>query len=53
MVEMADMPWSCDVDVVVGESRMTELDVFFWRRAYVLSGVLSRAEVSEDSRVRL
>lgn len=43
------MPWS----EVVGERRMTELEVFFWRREYVLSGVLRRAEVSEDSKVRL
>lgn len=48
MVEMAAMPWSA-----VGERRMTEFDVFFWRREYVLSGVLRRADVSEDSRVRL
>lgn len=49
MVEMAAMPWS----EVVGERRMTEFEVFFWRREYVLSGVLRRADVSEDSSVRL
>jgi hypothetical protein len=32
MVEMAAMPWSGDVDEARGESRMTEFEVFFWRR---------------------
>ena len=54
MVDTIEMPCSgfSGVDGV-GERSIKALEVFFWRRAYVLEGVLRRAEVSDDSSVRL
>jgi len=62
MVAMANRPGDDGSMVVVGEDggtgrvgarRKRELDVFFWRREYVFSGVFRSAAVSEASRVRL
>ena len=44
------VPSSGDVE---GDKSIKALDVFFWRSAHVLSGDLSKADVSECSRVRL
>ena len=42
-----------DAEVVAGETRIRALDVFFWRREYVFSGVLRRADFEDDERGRL
>lgn len=56
IVEMIEMPsanGSSSVGDVMGERSISAFDVFFWRSAYVLLGVLITAEVSLDSMVRL
>lgn len=54
MVDTIEIPCSGFSGVEgVGERSIKAFEVFFCRRAYVLEGVLRRAEVSEDSSVRL
>ena len=53
MVDTTATPGAPSSGVTTGVSSISALEVFFWRSAQVLSGDLSRAEVSECSRVRL